>query len=94
MIPINIRTNSLKGVRWYEGFKRIKQFFQILCLLVVVGGFFVIVFSKELEGLGDVKPAAYFFVVAAITLEVFIEIFFRVLVWILRGFLPKEKVAD
>ena len=94
MIPINIRTNSFKGVRWYEGFKRIKQFFQILCFLVVVGGLFAIVFSKELEGLGDVKPAAYFFVVAAITLGVFIEISFRVLVWIIGGFLPKEKVAD
>jgi hypothetical protein len=90
MIPINIRTNSLKGVRWYEGFKRIKQFFQILCLLVVVGSFFVIVFSKELKVLDELKPAAYFFIVAGITLEVFIEVSFRVLVWIIRGFLPKE----
>jgi hypothetical protein len=94
MIPINIRTNSLKGVRWHEGFKRIKQFLQILCLLVILGGLCAIVFSKELEGIGDIKPAAYFFVVAAITLEVFIEISFRVLVWIIGGFLPKEKVAD
>ena len=94
MIPINIRTDSLKGVRWYEGSKRIKQFFQILCLLVVFGGVLVIVFSKEMERLGDVKPAAYFFVVAAIALVLFIEISFRVLVWIIRGFLPKEKVAD
>jgi len=93
MIPISIRTNSFKGVRWYEGFRRIKQIIQILCLLVIVGCFFVIVSSKELRGIGDVKEAAYLIIAAAITLEVFIEISFRLLVWIIRGFLPKQKAA-
>ena len=91
MIPINIRTDSLKGVRWYEGFKRIKQLIQILCLLVIVGGLFVIFFSKELKELGDVKEAAYLIITASIALGVFIEVSFRLLVWIIKGFLPKEK---
>jgi len=93
MIPINIRTDSLKGVRWYEGFKRIKQLIQILCLLVIVGGLFVIFFSKELKELGDVKEAAYLIITASIALGVFIEVSFRLLVWIIKGFLPKEKVG-
>ena len=93
MIPINIRTNSFKGVRWYEGFRRIKQIIQILCLLVIVGCFFVIVYSKELRELGDVKEAAYLIIVAAIILEVLIEISFHLLVWIVKGFLPKQKDA-
>ena len=93
MIPINIRTDSLKGVRWYEGFKRIKQLIQSLCLLVIVGGLFVIFFSKELKELGDVKEAAYLIITASIALGVFIEVSFRLLVWIITGFLPKEKVG-
>jgi hypothetical protein len=95
MIPINIRTNSLKGVRWYEGFKRIKQFIQILCVLVAVGCFFLIGFSRKFEeaGLQNVKLLLYFLIFSAIVLEVFIEISFRVLVWIIKGFLPKEEVV-
>jgi len=95
MIPINIRTNSLKGVRWYEGFKRIKQFIQILCLLVVVGCFLLIGFSRKLEEVGfrNVDLVLYFFIFSAIVLEVFIEISFRVLVWIIKGFLPKDEVV-
>ena len=93
MIPINIRTDSLKGVRWYEGFKRIKQFIQILCLLAAVGGFFLIVYSENLRDLGDPKIAGYLIIIVSITLKILIEILFRVIVWIIKGFLPKEKAV-
>lgn len=84
MIPINIQTSSLKGVRWYQGFQRIKQVTQVI-LLLVAGACFLL-----RNKCGD-YGAAVIITSLAIGLVVVIEVTFRILAWIIKGFLPQEK---
>jgi hypothetical protein len=87
MIPINILTSSFKGVRWYQGFLRVKQVVQII--LFLVAGACYLLHNKYSDNSDFI-----ILTICAISIIVFIEISFRILVWIIKGFLPHEKVAD